>query len=73
MIGRPCRPDADFRRLWRTLMPDMPLPACGVSDQSDTEPAGEQLAETDDGAPRHVPTSLLGSLQAWLNRPRSRA
>jgi len=34
----------------------------------DTEPAGEQLAETDDGAPRHAPTSLLGSLQAWLNR-----
>ena len=68
MIGRPCRPDADFRRLWRTLMPDMPLPACGVSDQSDTEPAGEQLAETDDGAPRHAQISLLGSIQAWLNR-----
>ena len=30
MIGRPCRPDADFERLWRTLMPGTPFPACGM-------------------------------------------
>jgi hypothetical protein len=30
MIGRPCKPDADFERLWRTMMPGTPLPACGM-------------------------------------------
>ena len=30
MIGRPCKPDADFERLWRALLPGTPFPACGM-------------------------------------------
>jgi hypothetical protein len=33
MTGRLCKPDADFKRLWRTLMPGTPFPGCGVPEQ----------------------------------------
>jgi len=35
MAGRPCRPDADFERLWRLLLPGTPFPACGTPESSD--------------------------------------
>jgi hypothetical protein len=31
MANRPCKPDADMKRLWQTLLPGTPMPACGVS------------------------------------------
>jgi SAM-dependent methyltransferase len=31
MAGRPCKPDAELNWLWRTLLPGMPLPACGTA------------------------------------------
>ena len=34
MANRPCKPDNDMKRLWRTLLPGMPLPACGVTDEA---------------------------------------
>ena len=30
MPQRPCKPDADMKRLWQTLLPDTPMPACGT-------------------------------------------
>jgi hypothetical protein len=32
MPTRPCNPDADTKRLWQTLLPGMPLPACGTAE-----------------------------------------
>lgn len=31
MTGRPCKPDDDFKRLWKTLMPGVAMPACEVT------------------------------------------
>jgi hypothetical protein len=31
MANRPCRPDTDLQRLWRTLLPGTPVPACGTA------------------------------------------
>jgi len=35
MAGRPCKPDADFERLWRFLLPGTRFPACGTSENAD--------------------------------------
>jgi hypothetical protein len=35
MVGRPCKPDADFERLWRFLLPGTRFPACGVPENAD--------------------------------------
>jgi hypothetical protein len=32
MSERPCRPDADVKWLWQTLLPDTPLPTCGMAN-----------------------------------------
>jgi hypothetical protein len=32
MIGRPCKPDPDLNWLWRTLLPNTPLPACDSTE-----------------------------------------
>jgi hypothetical protein len=34
MASRPCKPDADMKRLWRFLLPSTPFPACGVPEDS---------------------------------------
>jgi len=36
MANRPCKPDADLKRLWQTLLPGTPMPACGVEKDADT-------------------------------------
>ena len=33
MPQRPCKPDADMKRLWQTLLPGLAMPACGVADE----------------------------------------
>jgi hypothetical protein len=53
MAGRPCKPDADFERLWRMLLPGTPFPACGVADRSDSE----QQIDADD----HEPPGVAGA------------
>jgi len=41
MVGRPCKPDADFERLWRFLLPGTRFPACGTSENSDAAASGD--------------------------------
>ncbi|MGE5166915.1 MAG: hypothetical protein ACM3IH_23205 [Sphingobacteriales bacterium] len=41
MAKRPCRTDTDLKRIWRLLLPDTPLPACGVEENADAD-AGEK-------------------------------
>jgi hypothetical protein len=41
MIGRPCKPDPDMAWLWRTVLPDTPLPACNLSKETVATPASE--------------------------------
>jgi hypothetical protein len=37
MHNRPCKPNADLKLIWRTLMPGTPFPACGVEvDENST-------------------------------------
>jgi len=33
MVGRPCKPDPDVNWLWRTLLPNTPVPACNINDE----------------------------------------
>jgi hypothetical protein len=37
MIGRPCKPDADLKRLWQMLMPGTHFPACGMPENHDAD------------------------------------
>ena len=34
MASRTCKPDADFKRLWRALFPSTPFPSCGASGEA---------------------------------------
>jgi hypothetical protein len=34
MTGRPCKPDADLKKLWQLLLPGTSFPACGVPEKS---------------------------------------
>ena len=45
MANRPCKPDADFKRLWQTLLPDTPMPACGVAKDPDAAATPNENAE----------------------------
>ena len=38
MASRPCKPDADLKGLWRTLL-GTPFPACGVPANDDADSA----------------------------------
>jgi hypothetical protein len=40
MAGRPCRPDADFERLWRLLLPGTRFPVCGTPENSNAAASG---------------------------------
>jgi len=43
MIGRPCKPDADLKGLWRTLL-GAPFPACGIPDDTESPDDHVKLA-----------------------------
>jgi len=34
MASRLCKPDADLKHIWRMLLPDTPMPACGTGDDA---------------------------------------
>jgi hypothetical protein len=36
MATRPCRADADLKRIWQLLLPDTAFPACGVQEDAGT-------------------------------------
>jgi hypothetical protein len=52
MIGRPCKPDADLKRMWRLLLPGTPFPACGVPVESNTSERVEAAENARDGKAR---------------------
>jgi hypothetical protein len=41
MAGRPCKPDADIIWLWRTLLPNTPLPACNFRNERSADQIGQ--------------------------------
>jgi hypothetical protein len=43
MANRPCRADADLKRIWQLLLPDTPFPACGAQENADAD-ASESAA-----------------------------
>jgi hypothetical protein len=43
MPNRPCKTDADLKRLWQTLLPGVAMPACGVADGDKADAADEGL------------------------------
>jgi hypothetical protein len=45
MPGRPCRPSADTKELWRLLLPGMNAPACGVGDEAIAAGEGNTAAD----------------------------
>ncbi len=51
MASRPCKPDADFKRLWGFLLPGMAFPACGTPEQAEDAPAEEKKSPADPSAP----------------------
>jgi hypothetical protein len=34
MPNRPCKPDADLKRIWQALLPGVAMPACGLKRTS---------------------------------------
>jgi hypothetical protein len=36
MANRPCRADADLKRIWQLLLPGTAFPACGAQEDADT-------------------------------------
>jgi hypothetical protein len=58
MANRPCKPDADMKRLWQTLLPGTPMPACGTGEADDhakREPAIEPSNDREGGKPGPKP------------------
>jgi hypothetical protein len=51
MADRPCKPDADLKRLWRMTLPGMSFPACGMpvdfGSATDETVEAEKDAQTD--------------------------
>ncbi len=41
MADRTCKPDADFKLLWRTLLPGTPFPACGTVQDTGAPSGGD--------------------------------
>jgi len=56
MVGRPCKPDADFERLWRFLLPGTRFPTCGTSESADAAASdnGDLLPDRPDKAEPHT-------------------
>jgi hypothetical protein len=45
MPNRPCKPDADMKKMWQTLLPGVAMPSCGTGaadDDAKREPAKER-------------------------------
>ena len=57
MTGRPCKPDADFTRLWQWLLPDTPVPVCGTGGDAANTPSeqGTTPVAAPAASPAHAP------------------
>jgi hypothetical protein len=57
--NRPCKPDADLRWIWQTLLPDTPFPTCGAAQDADTakSPANERVDAAPPDAEEFDPSS----------------
>jgi hypothetical protein len=55
MVGRPCNPNGDFKRLWQVFLRDAPMPQCEAP--SDLESAEDPKAATVDPTPAKPATS----------------
>jgi hypothetical protein len=40
MANRPCKPDADTKRLWQMLMPGIAMPSCGTAQDDADDKVG---------------------------------
>jgi hypothetical protein len=60
MVGRPCKPDPDVNWLWRTLLPNTPLPACNISN----EPCSDRIEEK----PQRVATEREPAGPSWIRK-----
>jgi hypothetical protein len=64
MANRPCKPDADVKRIWQLLMPDTAFPACGTAQaagddgQENATPANEPRTQAE--APPDTPRARRG-------------
>jgi hypothetical protein len=50
MANRPCKPDADVKRIWQLLMPDTAFPACGTQADTATRDSAKPADEPRDDA-----------------------
>jgi hypothetical protein len=61
MADRTCKPDADFKRLWRTMLPGTPFPACGTAEPSDAiTDGGDSATEKSQDDTKPSPVSGTG-------------
>ena len=60
MATRPCRADADVKRIWQLLLPDTPFPACGAPEDAGMAESAGPLTETPaDAEARPFPRTRL--------------
>jgi hypothetical protein len=50
MANRPCKADADLKRIWQLLLPATPFPACGVQENADADVSESAASSTRDEA-----------------------
>ncbi len=60
MASRPCKPDADFKRLWGLLLPGTAFPACGTPEHAEDVPDAEEKSKTGDSAAAPIKESKAG-------------
>jgi hypothetical protein len=63
MASRPCKPDADLKRLWRMLLPNTPFPACGAPENFNSA-ADRPENGSDDAEPNAADTGVRQSRAA---------
>jgi len=52
VANRPCRTDADLKKIWQLLLPGTPLPACDAPENSTGEEREDATPSRSDEKPR---------------------
>jgi hypothetical protein len=69
MASRPCKPDADLKRLWQMLLPSTAFPACGAPENPEKfesaadHAAGRAPDDAETSAARAKPS--LTAIRPW--------